>query len=118
MRLIARRKTIRELSIIMYMKGRSKRREESGVFLILFAILFLTIFSFVAIAVDTANVTIAKIRLYNAIDNAIMVAPIFYLGKKYDEPEIKARLNAVTRANYEADATDSAKLQYPYTVKY
>lgn len=92
------------------MKGRSKRREENGVFLILFAILFLTIFSFVAIAVDTANITIAKIRLYNAIDNAIMVAPIFYLGKKYDETEIKARLNAVTRANYEADATDSANV--------
>jgi Flp pilus assembly protein TadG len=91
------------------MTVKRKPKKERGVFLILFAFLILVILAFIALALDTANSTMAKLRVYKAVDNAIMTAPLLYLGETYTDSEIETRLDALTRANYEADrikATD------------
>jgi len=80
-----------------------KPNQQSGVFLILFAFLMLVILSFLALALDTAKGTMAQLRVFKAVDNAIMTAPILYIGKTYTDAEIESRLDVLTRANYEAD---------------
>jgi hypothetical protein len=80
-----------------------KLNQQSGVFLILFSFLILMILGFLALALDTARVTMAQLRVFKAVDNAIMTAPMLYIGKSYTDAEIESRLDALTRANYEAD---------------
>jgi hypothetical protein len=61
------------------------------------------ILAFIALALDTGNMTVARLRVFKAVDNAIQTAPILYLGKPYTDAEIESRLDTLTRANYEAD---------------
>jgi hypothetical protein len=64
----------------------------------------------IAMALDSAKMNMGKLRIYNAIDNALMTVPVLYLGQPYTVPEMQTRLDHLVRANYELDALNSAKV--------
>jgi len=87
-----------------------RQTKESGFIIVHFIIILLALLSFIALALDSIHLSMRKLRIFNAIDSAIVTTPLLFLGAQYNATEIKERLEWLVKANLYADGIDPSKL--------
>jgi hypothetical protein len=83
---------------------------ESGAFMPMFVATTLFIIAMLGLALETANLTMSSLRIYNAVDASIQTAPLLFVGHSYSQSEISDRLDALTKANFESDGLPQSRL--------
>lgn len=88
----------------------TKLGKEAGAFVPMFVACTLFIVAMLGLALETSNLTMNSLRIYNALDASIQTAPVLFVGQAYSTTEIETRLDALTKANLESDGLPESRL--------